>query len=194
MKILFLDCDGTIRTPLSGETFPQHPRDFQIMTGADRAITYYHYEGWICYGLSNQGGVPQYKSLAAAIAESRYTLELFPELQAILIAPADGSDCWKTERDGKTRKISGKYAAIANYRKPAPGMIEYLLMLHEADPADCWMVGDRAEDEEAAGNAGINFMNADIWRQRFTPGIKKIEIDSIAQLEFLEPKARGLYQ
>jgi D-glycero-D-manno-heptose 1,7-bisphosphate phosphatase len=32
---------------------------------------------------------------------------------------------------------------------------------------DCWMVGDRPEDEQAAAVAGINFIWADIWRNRW---------------------------
>jgi len=33
------------------------------------------------------------------------------------------------------------------------------------------MIGDRDEDEKAAGAAGVNFFWADVWRMRFTPGV-----------------------
>lgn len=37
-KILFVDCDGTIREPLSGAKFIQHPHDQKIIKGATEAI------------------------------------------------------------------------------------------------------------------------------------------------------------
>jgi D-glycero-D-manno-heptose 1,7-bisphosphate phosphatase len=47
------------------------------------------------------------------------------------------------------------------------------------------MVGDRPEDEQCAINAGVNFCPADVWRDRFKPGIFTHQVTS-AQLEFLE--------
>ena len=37
-KILFVDCDGTIREPSSGAKFIQNPHDQKIIKGADEAI------------------------------------------------------------------------------------------------------------------------------------------------------------
>lgn len=49
-----------------------------------------------------------------------------------------------------------------------------------------WMIGDRSEDEQAAATAGLNFMWADVWRMRFTPGMYEIRTATPQQVEFLE--------
>lgn len=45
-KILFVDCDGTIREPKSGAKFIQSPDDQQIIKGADAAIARWFNEGY----------------------------------------------------------------------------------------------------------------------------------------------------
>lgn len=72
-KLLMVDCDGTIREPLSEAKFIQHPHDQKIIKGADRAIADYHAQSYNIVGISNQGGVAAgYKSLERTIAEQRY--------------------------------------------------------------------------------------------------------------------------
>ncbi|MBE9193571.1 hypothetical protein IQ230_25235 [Gloeocapsopsis crepidinum LEGE 06123] len=44
-ELLLLDCDGTIREPISGAKFIQHPEDQKIIAGAEQAIAHYHQEG-----------------------------------------------------------------------------------------------------------------------------------------------------
>lgn len=68
-KLLLLDCDGTIREPLSSNPLIQHPRDQKMIKGADKAIAHFHSQGWSICGISNQGGVAAgHKSLEDAIA------------------------------------------------------------------------------------------------------------------------------
>lgn len=55
-KILFLDCDGTIREPIVGQWIQPYDNQ-QIMAGADIAIAHYHNEGYTIIGISNQAGV-----------------------------------------------------------------------------------------------------------------------------------------
>jgi len=47
-------------------------------------------------------------------------------------------------------------------------MIHCCLSLYASETGKCWMVGDRPEDEKAAVAAGINFITADVWRDKFT--------------------------
>ncbi len=42
------------------------------------------------------------------------------------------------------------------------------------------------EDEQCAQAAGVNFMWADVWRQRFTPGIYEFKAVNVEQVRFLE--------
>ncbi|MFM6573132.1 MAG: HAD-IA family hydrolase [Microcystis panniformis] len=51
---------------------------------------------------------------------------------------------------------------LGQFRKPNCGMISAALKSFK--PSKALMVGDRLEDEEAAKNAGIHFLSADIWR------------------------------
>ncbi|MBD1879073.1 hypothetical protein [Coleofasciculus sp. FACHB-T130] len=52
------------------------------------------------------------------------------------------------------------------------------------DP-ECWMIGDTPEDEQAAAVDGINFMQAQVWRDWFRPGAPEHSVTP-RQLEFLE--------
>lgn len=162
-KILFLDCDGTIRQPLGGSKFISHPQDQRIIPGADEAIAHYHRQGYRCIGITNQGGVASgYKSLEDTIVEQRYTLKLFPELEAIYFCPDyEGLICWKVTRS-EERKI---FDADGNFRKPGAGMIMLAAIEFEGILAESTMTGDRPEDEAAAANAGVSFLWADVWRK-----------------------------
>lgn len=63
MSLLLVDLDGTIREPLSGKKYFQHPQDQQIILGADVAINAYKNNSLIV-GITNQGGVAAgYKSI-----------------------------------------------------------------------------------------------------------------------------------
>lgn len=53
-------------------------------------------------------------------------------------------------------------------------------------PDQVWMIGDRQEDEAAAQTAGVNFMWADVWRNRFLPGMPELKPATKEQVEFLE--------
>ncbi len=174
-KILFLDCDGTIREPKSGAKFINTPDDQRIITGADKAIAHYQNDGYKIIGITNQGGCDTInrdtgkplKSLSDCIAEQAKTLELLPQFEGIYFCPdMKGNDCWYVS---KTRNFQiGSIKLIGKFRKPDAGMIVYSLWSKPGIKlADCWMVGDRPEDEQCAQNAGINFMWADIWRDRW---------------------------
>jgi D-glycero-D-manno-heptose 1,7-bisphosphate phosphatase len=48
-------------------------------------------------------------------------------------------------------------------RKPGPGMLREAMSDFEADPDETLYVGDRPEDEQAAKNAGVDF----VWASEF---------------------------
>ena len=169
IKALLLDLDGTIRRPTSGK-FIEDPNDQEPIEGAIKAIKIYHQEGWIMIGITNQGGVAAgHKSLKGAIEEQRKTLEIFPLLSYIYFCPDfEGNLCYRIGRFS-TESIHEIYPnIIGEYRKPNSGMIKaslrFLEAWHGREIEKALMVGDRSEDEEAAKNAGIHFLSADIWR------------------------------
>ena len=160
-KILILDMDGTCREQACGHQFIQHPMDQRIIPGADTAIARYHALRWVIFGVSNQGGVAAgKKSLEDCIDEQHRTLELFHNLHKIYFCP-----------DFEGKHLGCVYRSFANvfapkgyssFRKPGPGMIEYILTTHTVD--ECLFVGDRDEDRLASVAAGIKFLWADAWR------------------------------
>ncbi len=86
MSLLLIDMDGTLREPLSGQQYFQHPQDQRIIAGAEIAIGAYK-DDWIIVGITNQGGVAAgHKSMQECIKEQQYTLELLP-LREIYFCP-----------------------------------------------------------------------------------------------------------
>jgi D-glycero-D-manno-heptose 1,7-bisphosphate phosphatase len=103
-KIIFFDLDGTLRETKSGKTFINEPDDQQPIAGTQKALSYYQKsKGFICIGITNQGGVAAgHKSLENAIEEQRITLKLFPELSEIFFCPNyDGESCYQVSRDNE---------------------------------------------------------------------------------------------
>jgi D-glycero-D-manno-heptose 1,7-bisphosphate phosphatase len=175
-KILFCDLDGTLRTTLSGETFAKHPRDYKIIPGTEALLNRAIIEKWHIYGISNQGGVAAgRKSLEACVDEMFYALKLFPHLTSILFCPDfQGERCLEISRTNlyhvpELKNISAEFPElVGSYRKPKPGMLEIILKRHgmfanKFFKDKCLMIGDRKEDEEAAGALGIKFVSAIKW-------------------------------
>jgi D-glycero-D-manno-heptose 1,7-bisphosphate phosphatase len=191
MKILFVDIDGTLTETISGHTFKQSPTDVKIIEDADKAIAHFAKLGWHIVGVSNQGGIASgHKSLDATFQEFTFTLELFPDLQDIYFCPDfDGKQLFVTSKYDVPLEIGFLEEQLeGTYRKPNPGMIQYVLTGIEDEGKtvdEAWMVGDRPEDGQCAINAGINFCPADVWRNKFRTGVFTHAVTP-AQLQFLE--------
>ena len=188
MKILLVDCDGTIRQPKSGAKFIDEPTDQEPIPGAVEAIDHYFQKEWLIVGVTNQAGVAAgYKSLEDCIREQLYTLKLFPQLEAIYFCPDyDGFSCYFVNRHEHKKNYSSQKYISSRFRKPGAGMIRKAFVDFNAGADEAWMIGDRPEDEQAAAAAGINFMWADIWRSRFLPGVHEFEGLSSEKIKFLE--------
>lgn len=168
-KILFCEVDGTLTGTLSGATFKSHTRDVLVLPGVENALARYSKEGYLVVGISNEGGVGAgHKKLETAFEGKQYTCLLLPALKAIYFFPDfAGQVLCRADRDTavEVKVESGKYSS---FRKPGAGMIEYCLSFYGSDVGNCWMVGDRPEYEQAAEARGINFIAADVWREKFT--------------------------
>jgi D-glycero-D-manno-heptose 1,7-bisphosphate phosphatase len=182
--IVIFDKDGTLVEPLSG-TNVKHPRDQKILAGADKAVQSLHERGYQLAMAYNQetieaGG----KTIEEALAECRYALALFPQIEFGMFCPSyQGFTCCMVWRD-KAVEIRPEDDFEESFLKPSPGML-VVLHRHFYQPplSDCWMIGDRLEDEQAAKAFGCNFMAGDILRSRHLPG-----------LEFLEPSLKKMYR
>ncbi len=178
-KLLIVDCDGTLREPQSDAKHIHSPKDQQIIPGADKALSYYHNQGYIIIGITNQGGVEKgYKTLKNTIEEQVYTLRLFPEILYIYFCPdMRGNQLVKVGlRDDdfyveEYKRSDFLYLNMPgelkykSFRKPGNGMLMMAIDSLDKYPEQILYVGDRPEDKQAAMTAEINFLWADKWRE-----------------------------
>ena len=192
-KIIFLDLDGTLRETASGKTFINEPTDQKPIEGTQKALAYYQSKGFTLIGITNQGGVAAgHKSLESAIKEQRITLELFPELSEIFFCPNyDGESCYQLSQNNKPLQFSARCdedGSLISCRKPGYGMLK-LAARSLTDLSNCWMIGDRPEDQQCAEAAGVKFVWASVLHAEFAgPGMREIDCQHIAPdvlMEFL---------
>lgn len=193
MKIIFFDVDGTLTETISGATFKENPSDIKVMDGVTKGLDFHYSRGYIMIGISNQDGCAAinektgkpHKSIEDAITEMKNTLELLPQLELIYFCPDfEGLTARKVFRDNTLEIKQDDVSEFGSFRKPGAGMINHFL--HNKAIEEAWLVGDRPEDDGAASNAGIDFIWADTWRQRFLPGFNEFRPTSKKQIEFLE--------
>lgn len=143
-RAVILDYDGTLRTTKSGEKYPRSPDDIAILPGRAEKLARLKADGWLLFGVSNQGDVARGKlSEADARACFARTNALLGHDIEVRFCPHDPApiSCW--------------------CRKPMPGFGVEIAVLHGLDPARCVMVGDQTTDETFAKRAGFAFEHAD---------------------------------
>jgi D-glycero-D-manno-heptose 1,7-bisphosphate phosphatase len=191
MNLLLVDKDGTLIKTKSGEKFVNKPWDQEALPGVKEALKFHKSRDCKIIIISNQGGVGAgHKSLKDAISEMRFCMELLPEIEECYFCPDfEGESCYRVWADDFIKYNSDSYTVAeleiqSQFRKPNPGMLKLAAHIECADKV--WYVGDRPEDEQAAQTADLNFMWADTWRDRFTPGMYEINLATPQQIEFLE--------
>jgi D-glycero-D-manno-heptose 1,7-bisphosphate phosphatase len=190
MNLLLIDKDGTLVKTKSGEKFVNKPWDQELLPGVKEAFDHYKPRNWKIIIISNQGGVAAgHKTFTDAINEMRFCMELLPDIQECYFCPDyDGESCYRVWNDDFINYNSESFPVWEleiqkQFRKPSPGMLKLAAHIEAANKI--WYVGDRDEDEQAAKAANINFIWADIWRMRFTPGVHEMSVTP-KQIEFLE--------
>lgn len=162
VPVLYLDLDGTVRHGKDElGRFVNSPDDVVIFPEAITLMRQWKRGGGRIVGVSNQGGIALgHVSLERASASVRRTWDLTKGLfDHIGICPHHPSApdptnarCW--------------------CRKPRPGLLiqsaDILAYRYgETYPAHlALMVGDRDEDQQAAGNADVDFQWAHEWRSQ----------------------------
>lgn len=192
-NIIFFDLDGTLRQTKSGQTFINQPDDQKAIEGTQEALAYYQKKGFLLIGITNQGGVAAgHKSMQNAIEEQRITLQLFPELSEIFFCPNYGGEsCWQVSRGNVPLEFKAPqpegYIDVS-CRKPGHGML-LIAAQTLAELKDCWMIGDRPEDQQCAEAAEVKFVWASVMHAKFAgPGMREIECQHISPdilMEFL---------
>ena len=137
-KALFLDRDGTL---IYDKHYLADPAGVELIPAVTDALRRARELGYRLFIHTNQSG----------IARGMYTIddvhrcnERMDELLG-LARPIFDDICIAPERPEDP----------SGYRKPSPRFILESIQRHGLDPANCWMVGDRAGDIEAGRNAHI---------------------------------------
>ena len=164
--LVMLDKDNTLVQPLLGEGFISHPRDQRLMPGVADRVRELKAAGVTMVICSNQGGCEAinkktgkpYKTIADAMAELHYCLELLPEIEIAYFCPdLKGVKVYGIYKGWETFTSHGEYS----FRKPAPGML--LLAMEQVADTFATFVGDQESDSLAAKAAGVPFVWAEEW-------------------------------
>lgn len=161
VPILYCDIDGTIRWGKDElGRFVNTAEDVRVFDEVPDLLWRYKKLGWRIVGVSNQGGIAlghmDMRTCAAAMMETqRQTRNAFDKI------------AWCSHHPG----ADDPEMAVCWCRKPRAGLvIESALALAEQHRGEIYpphmalFVGDRPEDATCAGNAGLRFMAADVWR------------------------------
>lgn len=159
---LCLDLDETVRYSKKGE-FINKPEDVALYDGVEERIWQYRDEGYLIFGITNQGGVAfGYKTPPENDAELDAMIALFERGNPFHIIKV----CFHHEKG-----TVEPYKHRSLLRKPAIGMLALCeVEAYEAGYIVDWenslFVGDRPEDEQCAINAGISFQWANDFFRR----------------------------
>lgn len=168
MPVLCLDLDGTVRYSKSGK-FINGPEDIALFEGAEVKIWEYRNNGYLIFGITNQGGVAYgYKTPKDNEAELDAMLALFNKDPFHIIKA-----CYHHEQG-----TVEPYRHRSLLRKPDIGMlalceVEAFEAGYIVDWENSIFVGDRPEDEQCARNAKIAFEWSDIFFERELSNISR---------------------
>lgn len=159
--LIVFDCDGTLVSTKSGETFRKTAADWKWLPGRQGKLIELKRQGVHLACATNQGGV------AFGYMQQE---DILRELQAMLLevrmSPAGLYVCYTHPK----ATIDQFKALVDNRRKPGPGMLLEAMQDFEATFTDTLSVGDRPEDEEAAKNCGVDFQ----WSQDFFKEVTRL--------------------
>lgn len=170
MKLLLLDRDGTItQNRVRPGDYINDPNEIELIPGVLDLLKQHNADGWTIAVLSNQGGVEKgFIDLPDCMRGFQRTMALAEGTISVCwfcpaAYPNSGELAFRVEADDLA--IWCTEFASHGYRKPNPGMA-YSAALHfgAADADRIVYVGDRPEDQQMAANAGIEFIDAEVWR------------------------------
>jgi HAD superfamily hydrolase (TIGR01662 family) len=139
-RAVIFDFDGTLRKTKSGNKYPVHPDDVEILPGRAEALKALQKQGIKLLGISNQSGIAK-GALTVADAEACFqrTRELLGVDIEVVYCPH-------------------KVPPINCYcRKPMPGLAVQLIEKHKLDRSKTVFVGDMTTDKTMASRALIGY-------------------------------------
>jgi HAD superfamily hydrolase (TIGR01662 family) len=166
-NLIILDKDGTLVQSISGAKYPKF-HDQCLIPGVKERI-YSHVEAADILAIaSNQGGISLgHKSLDEAKAEFMEVFGLLPQIKVACFCPDyQGQILHRIWADGTfdTFKLDN-FSHLRPFRKPEPGMLQYLMALFQGMYTDVVFVGDMEGDEQAAAAARVKYLDVEEWLQ-----------------------------
>lgn len=143
-KGLLLDVDGTLRLTKSGEKYPRHADDVELLPGRQAVLEKWIAQGYQLFFVSNQSGISSGKVSAEAVESAmKHTIKL---LQVPVVEVA---------------YCPHKAFPVGCYcRKPLPGLGVHLMHKHQLAREHLVVVGDQSSDEEFAKGIGAKYVDA----------------------------------
>lgn len=183
-KLVILDKDKTLVQTVSGKDVSQHPEDQVLLPRVKERCQELKDAGYTLVIMSNQGGCsainPEtgkpYKTIDGVIHEMLFVMQPL-EIDYAMFAPTfedkyQGGEAIWLNRSGSKLVVQTIVNAKVKFRKPNPGMIDFIASFFEGrlwrDRVPVTCIGDRQEDLDAAIAASselLTFQWANHWRQ-----------------------------
>ena len=136
-KIVFLDRDGVLNEEIGDYVY--RLEDFKICKGVPEALQILKKAGYYLVVVTNQGGIDR----------GIYSRAQMQACHAYLHAETGGVI------DAYYHSPHHKTVTKSILSKPNSLMLEKGLHRYEANPAECWLVGDAERDLQAAHQVGV---------------------------------------
>ena len=143
-KGLLLDVDGTLRRTRSGEFYPRHPDDVELLPNRREVLAKWIEAGYQLFFVSNQSGLStghvSHDAVQASMMRTSELLDLPINEIVYCPHPSQPVGCF--------------------CRKPMPGLGVYLMQRHQLAREHLVMVGDMDSDAEFAAALGARYFDA----------------------------------
>ena len=154
-RAVFLDRDGVLNEAVLVDGKPYAPskvEDLRIVEGAPSELARLKNLGYLLIVVTNQPDVARGTQTMEQLGEINAVLDAALPLDGILICPHDnGDEC--------------------PCRKPKPGLLLFGAEKFELSLPDCYMIGDRWRDMDAAAAAGVAGVWIDYGYQERAPAV-----------------------
>lgn len=144
-KAVFLDRDGVLNVDVA---YLYRIEDLKWIDGAKEALALLQKNGYKLFVVTNQSGIARgYYTTAEMLALHEH---MQSELRQLHVNIEKFYYC-PHHKDGKV----AEFACECSCRKPKPGMLLQAFSEYDLDKEQCFLIGDKDSDLEAAANAGI---------------------------------------
>lgn len=166
-KAIFLDRDGIVNRACITNGKPYPPlklTDVFLVDGIYQLIKDWHWDGYAVIVVTNQPDIANHIVEAKQVDKINRYLKSWADFDDIFVCPHNDKD-------------------NCNCRKPKPGLILEACDKYLIDPAQSYMIGDRAKDIEAGKRAGCKTIFVDYNYKEDKPKNADIIVKSVLDIQ-----------